>query len=165
MHWLFRLLDDVRHRARRGRWHADLAAGRRGEDLAHRFLERRGMTVVARNYKTPSGGAEVDLIAWDGGDLVFIEVKSRATEEHGAPDRAIGDAKRRKIIYAALDYVRRTGLEHPSVRFDVVNVVFERPDGIAHFRDAFAPAGAGFAFRGAAAPAGDAGRDPRHRTI
>jgi putative endonuclease len=145
MRILFRALDRARHEARRRRWHPDLAAGRRGEDLAHRYLERAGMTVVARNYRTPSGSAEVDLIAWDGEDLVFVEVKSRATAEHGAPDRAVDEVKRRKILFAALDYVRRAGLEQPAVRFDLVNVVFEDREPVVHLRDAFGGRARGWA--------------------
>lgn len=97
------------------------------------------MVVVARNYKTPSGTAEVDLIAWDRHDLVFVEVKSRQTDEYGAPERAVDEPKRRKIVYAALDYIRRAGFDHPSVRFDVVSIVFGRGEHVEHIRDAFGP--------------------------
>ena len=62
---LYRLADRARDRARRRTWDPDLAAGRRGEDIAHRFLQRAGMTVVARNHRTPTGSGEVDLVAWD----------------------------------------------------------------------------------------------------
>src|SRR6185295_10596464 len=86
--WLYRLADAARDRGRRRFWTADLASGRRAEDLAHRFLRRRGMTIVARNYRPPFGGGEIDLIAWHGDRLVFVEVKSRATGEFGAPERA-----------------------------------------------------------------------------
>ena len=61
-----------------------------------------GLTVVARNYRTPGGSAEVDLIARDGAWLVFVEVKTRQTDEFGAPDRAIDPIKRDKIRRAAL---------------------------------------------------------------
>src|SRR5262245_18601119 len=64
--WLYKLADAARDRGRRRFWPAEQAAGRRAEDLAHRFLRRRGMIVVARNYRPPSGAGEVDLIAWDG---------------------------------------------------------------------------------------------------
>jgi putative endonuclease len=95
------------------------------------------MTVVARNHRTATGSGEVDLVAWDGPTLVFVEVKSRATEEYGAPDRAIDDEKRRRLTRAAGDYLRRSGLPSPAVRFDVVNVILSDPPEITHLRDAF----------------------------
>ena len=135
--WLYRLSDRVRRRARSRRWAPDLAAGRDGEDLAHRYLAKLGMTIVARNYRTPGGWAEADLVAWDGPTLVFVEVKSRSTDLHGAPDRAIDELKRRKVAAAANDYRRRSGLAGQPVRFDVVAVVFGEPETITHYRDAF----------------------------
>ena len=63
--------------------------GRVGEDLAHRYLRAHGCTIVARNYRPRSGGGEIDLVAWHGGKLLFVEVKTRASEEFGTPDRAV----------------------------------------------------------------------------
>src|SRR5258706_16380933 len=98
---LYRLADRLRHRARRRRTNPDLAAGRRGEDLAHRFLRRQGFTVVARNFRPRSAGAgEVDLIAWERERLVFVEVKSRATDDYGMPERA-GDPEKQRDIGGA----------------------------------------------------------------
>ena len=84
MDWLYRLADAARDRGRRKFWPPDQASGRRAEDLAHRFLRRRGMLIVARNYRPPSGAGEIDLIGWDGDRLAFVEVKSRASGEFGA---------------------------------------------------------------------------------
>lgn len=134
---LYRLADFARDHARRRVWDPDLAAGKRGEDIAHRFLQRVGMTVVARNYRTGSGSGEVDLIAWERETLVFVEVKSRATSEFGPPDRAIDEEKRRKLVRAAVDYARRTAVALDKVRFDIVSIVFSTPPAITHYRDAF----------------------------
>src|SRR5258708_2512228 len=102
---LYRLADGLRQRARRRAIDPDLAAGRRGEDLAHRFLRGQGLTVVARNFRPRSAGAgEVDLIAWERERLVFIEVKSRATDDYGTPDRAVDPEKERPIEPAARQY-------------------------------------------------------------
>ncbi len=139
---LLGLLDALRHRARRRRWAHDQAEGRRGEDLAHRWLQSRGFRVVARNYRTPSGRGEIDLVAWHGTTLVFIEVKARRTEEHGAPDRAVDGGKRHALVGAARHYARRANVEWGNVRFDVVSVVLGDPPSVAHHPDAFA-AGAG----------------------
>jgi putative endonuclease len=134
---LYRLADFARDHGRRRSWDPDLAAGRRGEDTAHRFLQRAGMTVVARNHRTRSGSGETDLIAWDGDTLVFVEVKSRASGDFGPPDRAIDDEKRRKLVNAALEYARRADIALAKIRFDVVNVVFSTPPAVAHHRDVF----------------------------
>lgn len=134
---LYRIADSARDWARRKQWDADLAAGRRGEDLAHRFLQRAGMTVVARNHRTPTGSGEVDLVAWDKDTLVFVEVKSRSSEEFGTPDRAVDPEKRHKLMRAALDYARRADVPLSKFRFDVVSVVFGTPPRIAHLRDVF----------------------------
>ena len=134
---ILKLVDMVRHHRRNKVWDEDRALGRRGEDIAHRHLERDRMTVVARNFRTATGSAEVDLVAWDGDTLVFVEVKTRRTADYGPPDRAIGDEKRRAILRAAADYARRAGVAMEQIRFDVVSVVCSAPPAVEHFRDAF----------------------------
>src|SRR5258707_11824550 len=114
------ILDRLRDIRRRRTWAADLASGRRGEDLAHRYLRRQGFTIVARNYRLAAGDAETDLIAWEGEALVFVEVKSRSSEEHGPPERAIGAEKRAHLLRLAREYTRKTNTPWASVRFDVV---------------------------------------------
>jgi putative endonuclease len=134
---LYRFADLLRHNARKKHMTEDHALGRRGEDLAHRFLQRAGMVIVDRNYRMASGAGEVDLVGWDGGTLVFVEVKSRKTDEHGAPDRAIGAAKQRSLVRAAREYARHAEVPWEEVRFDVVNIVFSVPPKITHLRDVF----------------------------
>src|SRR5512140_2089746 len=102
--FLLRFSDSMRHRARLRRWSPDLALGRRGEDMAHRFLRKQGFQVVARNYRARSGAGEIDLVAWEGSTLVFVEVKSRRTEEFGAPDRAVDRDKREALVRTAREY-------------------------------------------------------------
>jgi putative endonuclease len=137
--WLCRLGDEARDRARARRWNAEQRLGRRSEDLAHRYLERKGFTVVARNYRPPSGGGEIDLIARDGGKLVFVEVKSRTSDEFGAPERNVGEEKRAALLRAAHAYARRANAPWQMVRFDIVSVLFSSPPVIEHFQDAIAP--------------------------
>jgi putative endonuclease len=136
---LLSLIDRLRHAGRRRCTAADLATGRRGEDLAQRYLQQRGYTVVARNYRTRSGDAEVDLIARDGEALVFVEVKSRHSSEFGAPDRAVDREKWRHIVRAAREYTRRADFPWNRVRFDLVNVILGEPPAIEHRQDAFNP--------------------------
>ena len=104
--------------------------------MAHRHLQSLGYQVVARNWRARSG-PEVDLIAQDGDTLVFVEVKSRRTEEFGSPDRAINREKELHLLRAAREYTRRAGADWSKVRFDIVNVVFTEPARIELRRDAF----------------------------
>jgi putative endonuclease len=108
--------------------------GRYGEELAHRYLRARGYTVVARNWRPPQGGGELDLVAWQGETLVFVEVKSRLSGEWSAPERDIDAEKVTSLRRAARDYVRRAAAEEADARFDVIAITGET---IQHLRDAF----------------------------
>jgi putative endonuclease len=116
---LYRAADAIRRR-RHPENH-----GRIGEDLAHRYLRRQGCIVVARNYRTRSGSGEIDLVAWDGPRLAFVEVKTRASAEFGAPESAVDPEKRDRVLRAARDYARRANVPWDKARFDVVSVVLE----------------------------------------
>jgi putative endonuclease len=129
--------DWLRHLARQRRWIPTLALGRRGEDLAHRFLRRQGYVIVARNYRLPTGDGEADLIAWEGDALVIVEVKSRQSGEYGPPDRAVGDDKRAHLRRLARAYARKTDTPWERVRCDVVTVVFEGGPRLQLVRKAF----------------------------
>src|ERR1700733_4169597 len=133
---LSQFADLLRHYRRKRHMAEDHALGRRGEDIAHRFLQREGIVIVDRNYRMASGGGEVDLAGWDAETLVFIEVKSRQTAEYGSPDRAIGLQKQSSLIRAAREYARHAEVPWERVRFDVVNVVFSTPPEVTHLRDA-----------------------------
>jgi putative endonuclease len=117
MGFLYRAADAIRRR------YLKHDHGAMGEDLAHRYLRRRGCTVIARNYRTRSGSGEIDIVAWHGRTLVFVEVKTRQTEEYGTPDRAVDAEKQQRLRVAARDYVRRSGFLLERTRFDVVSVV------------------------------------------
>jgi putative endonuclease len=130
---LYRAADAVRRR-----FQAD-DHGRVGEDLAHRYLRRRGCTIVARRYRPPAGGGELDLVIWHGERLAFVEVKTRASTDFGTPDRAVDAEKRKYLARAGRDYARRAGVEWQKVRFDIVSVVLGRPPQIEWIRDAFRP--------------------------
>ena len=133
--------DDVRQHARRHALDPAHALGKDAEDLAHRHLQRQGLIVIARNWRTKSGWAEVDLIAVDerAGCLVFVEVKSRANDEQGSPERQISAEKRRKISAASHEFQRNSQYAEMPVRFDVVSVVFEPVRKVTHSVDAWSP--------------------------
>jgi putative endonuclease len=100
-------------------------------------LQREGMTVVARNYRTPSGSGEIDLVAWERDTLVFVEVKCRATADFGPPDRALDEEKFHKLLRAARDYTRRAEVSWDNVRFDAVTVVLNSPPVVTRHRNVF----------------------------
>jgi putative endonuclease len=128
---LYRAGDALRRRAF-GR-----DTGRIGEDLAHRYLRSRGCTVVARNYRTRSGSGEIDVVAWEGEVLVFVEVKTRASAEFGAPEAAVDADKRERLERAARDYARRANVEWERTRFDIVSIVLAPCPEIEWIRNAF----------------------------
>ncbi len=136
---LHQLADALRHRARLRREGPEAAAGKRGEDIAHRYLQRAGIVVVARNYRTANGSSEIDLIGWDKDTLVVVEVKSRESEEFGAPERAMNAEKEQAVIRGAREYARHAEIPFEKVRFDVVSVVLKKPPVVRHVRDAFRP--------------------------
>jgi len=135
--WLYRAGDRLRHGARRRSMPVEAVNGKRGEDLAHRLLRRRGFTVVARNYRPPSGGGEIDLIAYDRDKLVFVEVKTRSSMDFGPPQEAVDQQKRTFIERAARDYARRSDVDWNDVRFDIVNVVLGDSPHVELLLDAF----------------------------
>ncbi|MDQ6699791.1 MAG: YraN family protein [Acidobacteriota bacterium] len=135
--YFYLLADKLRHAARQRTSTPASASGAYGEDLAHRFLRRRKYTVVARNYRPRSGPGEIDLIAWDGATLVFIEVKTRASDQFGSPDRAVDQEKQLHLQRAARDYARRADVDWSRVRFDVLTVLSTRPPELNLLRDAF----------------------------
>ncbi|MFN7988704.1 MAG: YraN family protein [Thermoanaerobaculia bacterium] len=95
--------------------------GRAGEEEAARFLEARGVSVLARNVR--AGGGEIDLVAAEGRVVVFVEVKWRRDASRGAPAEAVTPGKRRKLLSAARAWLA----ENPAagsrdVRFDVVAI-------------------------------------------
>ena len=110
------------------------AVGGRYERLAAEHLTRIGFRVLARNY-TCRGG-ELDLVCDDGGTLVFVEVRARASASHGAPEETVGALKQRRLVLAAQHYLAKHDLEEAACRFDVVAITVE--DGrVEHVRDAF----------------------------
>jgi putative endonuclease len=131
------VLDRLRDIRRRRVWDRDLASGRRGEDLSHRYLRREGFIIVARNYRLASGEAEADLIARDGEDLVIVEVKTRESAEYGPPERAVNPEKQRHLIRVGREYARKTDTPWERVRFDVVSILMSKPPEITLLRGAF----------------------------
>lgn len=111
--------------------------GKKGEQLASRWLRERGFTILHRNWR--HGRSEIDIVAREGDFLVVVEVKTRMSDRWGDPELAVGPAKRRQLIRAA-DELVRTFAEDLEVRFDLVSIT-HTPDGpeILHIPNAFYP--------------------------
>jgi putative endonuclease len=111
--------------------------GALGEQAAERYLRRAGMEIVARSFRFRGG--EIDLIAREGEEWVFVEVKTRASDDFGSPVESVTLLKRRKILLAASSFLqRRAAWTHPC-RFDVISIRLQG-DGsmrLEHLRDAF----------------------------
>ncbi|MBN2514935.1 MAG: YraN family protein [Deltaproteobacteria bacterium] len=110
--------------------------GKRGEEIAVSFLKKKGYTIVEQNYRCVFG--EIDIVARHRGDIVFIEVKSRKSENFGNPEEAVGFNKQRKMSQIALNYLNEKRLDDHGARFDVVAVKL-LPDGnkVKLFTNAF----------------------------
>ncbi len=109
--------------------------GKEGEARAVSFLKEKGFRVLQRNYRTVFG--EIDIIAQEGGVLVFIEVKTRSGDLFGYPFEAVDRRKQEKMRKVALCYMKKLRQEVPA-RFDVLSIHMEDgPGSIQHFRDAF----------------------------
>ncbi len=106
--------------------------GKKGEELVAKYLKKRGYKLLKRNYRTPFG--EADIVAEDGEEIAFIEVKTRTTENYGTPAEAVGAEKRRRYQKIAQCYWKERG-EEPNARFDVAEVY---ADGrIEYYENAF----------------------------
>ena len=105
--------------------------GALGESYAAAYLEQLGYRLVAANFKLPIGrnrrgaviNAEIDLVAYDGDTLCFIEVKSRASDWFAPPQANVDLRKRRQITRAARAYRQMLGVEDQPHRYDVVTVI------------------------------------------
>ena len=138
MRWLWAITEPLWLRLDRR-----LPLGRRGENAAARYLRRLGYVIVARGQRDRIG--EIDLVAVDGRTVVFVEVKSRTTEDAGHPADAVDEAKQRRLTRLALAYLQRHDLLECRSRFDVVAVLWSdtaKPPAIEHFRNAFEAVGA-----------------------
>ena len=94
--------------------------GLAGERAAEEVLAAAGLTVVARRFRCRRG--EIDLVAWEGPVLVFVEVKRRASVSHGTPAESVDARKRARLARAAAVWLARYDREPPPCRFDVVEV-------------------------------------------
>lgn len=106
------------------------------ERLAALYLEARGFVVEARNWRGANG--EVDLVAWDGEILCFVEVRARSRDDFGLPMETVDRKKQRKLIRAAMAYLTTfPPALTPMARFDVVSILDTDPPQVELIVDAF----------------------------
>lgn len=114
--------------------------GKQGELAAERMLREAGFEIVERRFRVAQG--EIDLIAWHGDVLVFVEVKTRGGTGYGSPWEAVVPRKQARMARAALVYLARRRMHERRCRFDVVEVLRESSGAmrVRHIPDAFRPA-------------------------
>lgn len=111
--------------------------GCEGEKQAEDYLISHGYKVVERNFHSSQG--EIDLIAYDGDFLVFVEVKNYSYRSYGSPVGAVRKAKRQSLIHAAQTYLYKNQVRNQNCRFDVITI-YRKYDGskkLEHYRNAF----------------------------
>ena len=109
--------------------------GKKGEDIACKYLTDKGYAIHVRNWQF--GKFEIDIIAEDGQDIVFIEVKARSGVRWGNPEDAVSNGKIKRIVEAADFYLQDRDITMPA-RFDVIAITFVHDFvDIKHFEDAF----------------------------
>ena len=123
-----RLLDNPK---RLGRW---------GQNLSQRYLARRGCKTIARNYAVRGG--ELDLVMADtNGTIVFVEVKTRQSEDFAPAKAAVNYKKQQKMIRTAKCFLREFRISGRPLRFDIMTVILG-PKGapvVQHYPNAFLP--------------------------
>ena len=118
--------------------HARQRLGADGEALAGAELERRGYRIIERNYRIRSG--EIDIVADDGGTVVFVEVKTKTGSDFGDPAEEVTPQKQRQIVSMGEYYATYCLPPNTPCRFDVVAVdVSVFPPAITIYQDAFRP--------------------------
>lgn len=111
------------------------SAGRQAENLAARFLEKKKLRIIARNYRCRGG--EIDLVCRDGKVLVFVEVRLRQNTAFGGAAASVTAIKQRRIILAAQHFLMTNALTNDDCRFDCILMNGTSGNDIEWLRDAF----------------------------
>jgi putative endonuclease len=112
--------------------------GRWAEDLACNWLEQHNHTILDRNYRFMR--SEVDIVAFEPNEIVFVEVRSLAKALFGRPEETVSEQKKQHLYLAAEAWLHERKMEGARIRFDVISVIgpFETPNPeITHYRNAF----------------------------
>jgi putative endonuclease len=131
----------ARKRGRRAGVPAHLETGMEGETEAYLYLRRKGYRVVERRWSSGIARGDLDLIAWHGSQLCFIEVKTRTAHDMAPAEASVDQEKRRVLRRLARHYLRHLPQREasPPVRFDILSVylVPGHEKEFVHFEGAF----------------------------
>lgn len=94
--------------------------GKEGEDIATQFLLKQNYKIVERNFECKQG--EIDIIAIDKNEVVFVEVKTRTSEKYGKPADAVNENKKKHFVRAIKYYIYKNKLENAFIRIDVMEI-------------------------------------------
>lgn len=109
--------------------------GKRGEEAAVRYLQQKGYLILDRNWMNEK--YEIDIIAQDDDYIVFVEVKTRSSNQWGNPEEAVSKGKIKRIVNAADFYLIDKDIDLPA-RFDIISVIWNgHKFEIDHIEDAF----------------------------
>ena len=97
-----------------------ITIGKDGEKIAAAYLKKNGYRIIEINFRCSIG--EIDIVAKEKDDLVFVEVKTRKSIELGYPEQAVGIRKQKKMSQLALWYLQKRKIADTNARFDVVAV-------------------------------------------
>lgn len=103
-----------------------------GEKIASQYLRRKGYSILAHHYTTRWG--EIDIIAQDGEEIVFVEVKGRRTRQFGPPEEAVTDLKLSRFIRSVYFYLQRNDILDKKYRIDIISLFFYSPKKIPTIR-------------------------------
>ena len=106
--------------------------GKKAEQAAAHYLRKQGHRILHRNYRNQIG--EIDLITTDRGQLVFVEVRSRTSSQHGDPLETIDHTKQRQILRTAQGYLQSRPNQQKSPRFDVIGIIWNDQRQIVKFQ-------------------------------
>ncbi|MDD5341659.1 MAG: YraN family protein [Patescibacteria group bacterium] len=106
--------------------------GKFGQDLAAEFLLKRNYRILGHNFFSRLG--EIDLVAENDGQLVFVEVKTRLSDRFGLPEEALTKLKLEKIRETALEYLVKNKINHENYRFDLIAVEIDKKNKVAKIR-------------------------------
>ncbi len=111
--------------------------GNKGEDIAVNYLLNNGYRIMERNWRFHH--KEVDIIAADQSDIIFIEVKTRTDERYGSPEEAVDYKKQVFLIEAAEEYVILNNID-ANIRFDIISIILKSGiPSVNHIKNAFYP--------------------------
>ena len=109
--------------------------GKTGEEIGTQYLIKNGYRIIIRNFKCKQG--EIDIIAQDKNEIVFIEVKTRRNINYGYPIDAVDKRKQKHILNASKYYIYINKLEKRNIRFDVIEIYKKEKFYINHIKNIY----------------------------